>query len=54
MCYEVLLFVFQFCWAVKFWMLLTGSGDELCDTLSALLWGVAYCSPTLAFPVFVY
>jgi hypothetical protein len=33
------------------------SGDELCDPLSALLWGVAYCPPALSlpdFPVFVY
>jgi hypothetical protein len=57
MCYEGLLFVFQLCGAVRFWMLLTGSGDELCDPLPALLWGVACRPPTLhlpVFPVFVY
>jgi hypothetical protein len=57
MCYDDLLFVFQFCGAVKFWMLLTGSGNELCDPLPALLQGVAYHAPALglpAFPVFVY
>jgi hypothetical protein len=57
MCYDGLLFVFQFCGAVHFWMLLSGSGDELCDPLPALLWGVAYGPPALslpAFPVFVY
>jgi hypothetical protein len=37
-----LLIVFQFCEAVQFWMLLSGSGDQLCVPLSALLWGVAY------------
>jgi hypothetical protein len=40
------LFVFQFCGAAQFWMLLSGSGDQLCrDSLPALLWGVAYCPP---------
>jgi hypothetical protein len=57
MCYDGSLFVFQFCGTLQFWVLLTESGDELCDPLSALLWGMAYYQPTLglpAFPVFVY
>jgi hypothetical protein len=41
------LFVFQFCMAVQFWMLLSISGDESCDPLPSLLWGVAYCLHTL-------
>jgi hypothetical protein len=56
-CYDSLLFVFQFCRVVLLWVLLTGSGDELCDLLPALLQGVAYCPSTLClpvFPVFVY
>jgi hypothetical protein len=43
-----LLFVFQFCGTLWFWMLLSGSGDQLCDLLPALLWGVAYCLPTVS------
>jgi hypothetical protein len=57
MCYDDALFVFQFCRAIRFWMLLTGSEHELCDPLPALLWRVAYRLPALhlpAFPVFVY
>jgi hypothetical protein len=57
MCYDSLLFVFQFCEPVQFWMLLTGSGDDLCDPLPALLSRVAYHTSALsfpAFPVFVY
>jgi hypothetical protein len=57
MCYDGSLFVFQSCGAVWLWVLLTGSGDELCDPLPALLWGVADCLLALAlpaFPVFVY
>jgi hypothetical protein len=57
MCYDGLLFVFQFCEAVWLWMLLTGSRDEIYDLLPALLQGVAYHSPNVqlpAFPVFVY
>jgi hypothetical protein len=42
------LFVFQFCRAVPFWMVLSGSGDPLCDPLPALLWGVSYCLPALS------
>jgi hypothetical protein len=51
-----MLFVFQFCRAVWFWMLLFGSGDHLCDPLPALLRGMAYCLPALftAFPLFIY
>jgi hypothetical protein len=48
MFYFSLLFVFQFCRAVQFWMLLTGSGDEFCDPLPSLLRGVAYCPPALS------
>jgi hypothetical protein len=50
-CCDGLLFVFQY------WVLLTGSGDELCDLLPALARVVTYCLPTLhlpAFPVVVY
>jgi hypothetical protein len=57
MCYDGSLFIFQFCGAVRFWIQHPSSGDELCDPLPALLWGVAYHLPTLglpAFPVFVY
>jgi hypothetical protein len=36
-CYDILLFVFQFCRAVMIHMLLTVSGDELCDQLPTLL-----------------
>jgi hypothetical protein len=35
-----LLFVFQFCGAVWFWVLLTGSLDELCGLLPALFQAV--------------
>jgi hypothetical protein len=48
---------FLFCGAVWLWVLLTASGDELCDLLPALLWGVTYHLPALClpgFPVFVY
>jgi hypothetical protein len=41
MCYDTLLFDFQVCRAVHFWVLLTGSGDDLCDPLPALLWGMS-------------
>jgi hypothetical protein len=58
-CYDGLLFIFQFCRAVWLWVLLTGSEDELCDLLPALFWGVAYCllaswSGFPSFPEFVY
>jgi hypothetical protein len=39
---------FSVCGAVQFWMLLSGSGDHLCDPLPALLLRVAYCLPTLS------
>jgi hypothetical protein len=42
--------VFQFCGAFWLWVLLTGSGDMLCDLRPALLWGVAYRPPALGFP----
>jgi hypothetical protein len=57
MCYDGSLFVFQFCGAVRFWILLTGLEDDFCDPLTALLQGVVYCLPDVgfpAFPVFVY
>jgi hypothetical protein len=34
------------------WVLLNGSGNELCDLLPALLCGVASCLPTLCLPTF--
>jgi hypothetical protein len=43
--YHSLLFVFQFYGAVQFWMVFSGSGDELCDPLPSLLGGVVYCPP---------
>jgi hypothetical protein len=46
--YYSLLFVFLFCGTVRFWMLSYGSGDQLCDPLTSLLPGVAYCLPTLS------
>jgi hypothetical protein len=57
MCYAGFLTVFQFCNIIWLWMLLTGSGDELCGSLSALFQAAAYHLPTIspsAFPVFVY
>jgi hypothetical protein len=41
------LFDFQFCRAVQFWMLFSCLGNQLCDPLPALLWGVAYSPPAL-------
>jgi hypothetical protein len=52
LCNDGLLFVFQFCGEVWLWGLLTGSEDELCDPLPALLWGVAYHLPALGLPAF--
>jgi hypothetical protein len=52
-CYDGLLFIFQFCGAVWLWVLLTSSRNELCDPLPALLWGVAYRLPALCLPVFL-
>jgi hypothetical protein len=40
-CYESSLLVVLFCEAVWLWVLLTGSGDDLCDLLPALLHGLA-------------
>jgi hypothetical protein len=48
---------FLILWSSLIWVLLTGSRDDLCDPLPALLQGVAYHLPTLGlsiFPVFVY
>jgi hypothetical protein len=47
-CSDGLLFVFQFCRAVWFWVQLTGSGDESCDLLPALLleWIIAHLLST--------
>jgi hypothetical protein len=56
-CYDGLLIVFQFCNIVWLWILLSGSGNELCGPLSALFQAVAYHLPTVspsAFPAFVY
>jgi hypothetical protein len=56
-CYDGLLIIFQFCSVVWLWMLLTGSGDELCGPLPALFQAVAYyllAVGTSAFPAFVY
>jgi hypothetical protein len=55
MSYDGSMFVFQ--WAVWLWVIFTGSQDELCDQLPALLWGIAYHPPALglpAFPAFIY
>jgi hypothetical protein len=55
--YYNLLFIFQFCRAVWFWMLLSGSEDDVCDLLPSLLqlWVIGYLlSVFTAFPVFVY
>jgi hypothetical protein len=56
-CYDGLLIVFQFCSVVWLWMLLTGSGDELCGLLAAVFQAGTYhllaVSPS-AFPAFVY
>jgi hypothetical protein len=55
-CYAGLLTVFQFCNIIWLWMLLSGSGDELCRLLSALLQAAAYHLTTVspsAFSVFV-
>jgi hypothetical protein len=42
------LFGFQFYRTVQFWILLSGSGDHLCDPLPFLCWRVAYCPPALS------
>jgi hypothetical protein len=47
-----LLFVFQFCGKVQFWVLLSESGDHLCDLFPALLWSglsPACCQSLLPF-----
>jgi hypothetical protein len=52
-----LLIVFQFCSVVWLWMLLTGSGGELCGPWPALFQAVAYHWPAVSssvFPAFVY
>jgi hypothetical protein len=38
---------FQFHRSLWFWMLLIGSGDQLCDPLPAMLWGVGNHLPAL-------
>jgi hypothetical protein len=56
-CYAGLMTVFQFCNVIWLWMLLTGSGDELCEPLSVLFQAPAYHPPTVslsAIPDFVY
>jgi hypothetical protein len=52
-----LLIIFQFFSVIWLWMLLTGSGYELCGPLPALFQAVAYHPPAFspsAFPAFVY
>jgi hypothetical protein len=52
-CYDGLLIVFQFCSVVFLWVLLTGSGEELCGLLPALFQAAAYHLPAIgpsAFP----
>jgi hypothetical protein len=44
---------FSILWGSWFWMLLSGSGDQLCDPLPALLWVVAYCPLTSVFTAFL-
>jgi hypothetical protein len=39
--------VFQFCRAIWLWVLLTGSGDELCGPLPALFQAMAYHPPAV-------
>jgi hypothetical protein len=39
---------FSVLWAVWFWMLLSGSGEQLCDALPVLICGMTYCPPTLS------
>jgi hypothetical protein len=46
----VLCLFFQFCRAVWLWMLLTGSGDELCGLLPALCQAVAYHPSIVGLP----
>jgi hypothetical protein len=56
-CFDGLLIVFQFCRVVWLWMLLTGSGGELCGSLSAFFQAEAYHWSAVipsAFPAFVY
>jgi hypothetical protein len=51
------LFVFQFCEAVQFWMLLSASVDQLCNPLQLCFreWLIAnLLSAFAAFPVFIY
>jgi hypothetical protein len=51
-CCDGSLFVFQFCRVIWLWVLLTGSGDELCGLLPALLQTVAYHPPAVSPPAF--
>jgi hypothetical protein len=56
-CCDSLLISFQFCSVIWLWMLLTGSGDELCGPLPALFQVVAYHQPAVGpsvFPAFIY
>jgi hypothetical protein len=52
-CCDRLVFVFKFCRAFWLWMLLTGSGDELCGPLPALSQVVAYQWPAVGPPAFL-
>jgi hypothetical protein len=51
-CCDGSLFVLQFCRAVWLWLLLTGSRDELCGLLPALLQAVAYPLHAISLPAF--
>jgi hypothetical protein len=56
-CCDGFLIIFKFCSVILLWILLTGSGDELCGLLPALFQTAACCLPTVspsAFPAFVY
>jgi hypothetical protein len=56
-CCDGLLIIFQLYSVIWLWMLLTGSGDELCGLLPALFQAVAYHWPAVCpsvFPAFVY
>jgi hypothetical protein len=46
-CCDGLLIIFQFCSVLWLWVLLTGSGDELCWLLPGLFQAAAYHPPTV-------
>jgi hypothetical protein len=53
-CCHVLLTVFQFCSVILLWMLLTGSGDDLCGPLPALFQAAAHHLPALCPSAFLF